>query len=122
MSQPVKVSEELLLAARTASQQMERSMAGQIEFWARLGRAVEPLLTGQQMVALQRAQKAQALAVSVSKVDTDAGRQVLSDYLRHQPFPHYEPCPEKPGFLIRIDEDGTPTQGRFVRRQFVPTE
>jgi hypothetical protein len=38
MSQPVKVSEALLLDARLAGEAPERSIAGQIEYWARLGR------------------------------------------------------------------------------------
>src|ERR1043166_4159585 len=37
------------------SEVAERSIAGQIEFWARLGRAVEPLLRGDKALALRRA-------------------------------------------------------------------
>ena len=44
MSQPVKVSDSLVLDARLTGEVAERSIAGQIEFWARLGRAIEPLL------------------------------------------------------------------------------
>ena len=39
MSQPVKLSDSLVLDARLASEVVERSIAGQIEFWARVGRA-----------------------------------------------------------------------------------
>ena len=45
MSQPVKLPDELVLDARLAAGAAERSIAGQIEFWAQLGRAAEPLLT-----------------------------------------------------------------------------
>ena len=34
---------------------VERSIAGQIELWAKLGRALEPLLRGDQVLALARA-------------------------------------------------------------------
>ena len=44
MSQPVKLSDELVLDARLTSKAAERSIAGQIEFWAQLGRAIEPLV------------------------------------------------------------------------------
>ena len=37
MSQPVKLSESLVLDARLAGDAVERSIAGQVEFWARLG-------------------------------------------------------------------------------------
>ena len=48
MSQPVKISDALVLDARLTGEVTERSIAGQIEFWARLGRAIEPLLRGDQ--------------------------------------------------------------------------
>lgn len=44
MSQPVKLSDELVLDARLAAESFERSIGGQIEFWAQLGRAVDTLL------------------------------------------------------------------------------
>ena len=44
MGQPVKLSDKLVLEARLAGEDNERSIAGQIEHWARLGRAVESLL------------------------------------------------------------------------------
>jgi hypothetical protein len=46
MSQPVKLSDELVLDARLTGEIAERSIAGQIEFWANLGRAIEPLVSG----------------------------------------------------------------------------
>jgi hypothetical protein len=41
VSQPVKLSGSLVLDARLAGETVERSIAGQVEFWARLGRSVE---------------------------------------------------------------------------------
>jgi hypothetical protein len=52
MSQPVKLSDSLLLDARLAGDAMARSIAGQVEFRARLGRWVELLLEGRQVLAL----------------------------------------------------------------------
>ena len=51
MSQPVKLSDDLVLDARLAGELLERSIAGQIEFWAQLGRAMEPLLMGATVMA-----------------------------------------------------------------------
>jgi len=42
MSQPVRVSDTSALDARLTGEAAARSIAGQIEFWARLGRASEP--------------------------------------------------------------------------------
>ena len=43
LSQPVIVWDALLLDARLAGEAVERSIAAQIEFWAKIGRALEPL-------------------------------------------------------------------------------
>lgn len=40
----------------------ERSIVGQIEYWAQLGRAIEPLLQGAQTLALRRAGALKPLA------------------------------------------------------------
>jgi hypothetical protein len=120
MSQPVKVSDALLLDARVASAALERSIAGQIEFWARLGRALEPVLRGDQALALCRSGAVRPLSNSLEEVDLPAGRQRVVDYLNSGPFPHYEGARENPGWLVRIEADGQRTVGRFVNRQFEP--
>jgi hypothetical protein len=118
MSQPVKLSDALVLDARITGELVERSIAGQVEFWARLGRSIEPLLDGDQVLALCRNATTRPLSECVASVDSEQGRQRLESYLEHQPFPHYEAHPSRTGLLIRIDEDGRRTSGRFVRRQF----
>jgi ParD-like antitoxin of type II bacterial toxin-antitoxin system len=118
MSQPVKLTDELVLDARLTAEVSQRSIAGQIEFWAQLGRAIEPLLSGAQSLALHRAGRAQPLSTMLESVDTDAGRTRVADYVAELPFPHYETAPDAPGMLVRVDEDGTRTIGRFVNREF----
>ena len=118
MSQPVKLSDELVLDARLIAEAAERSIAGQIEYWAQLGRAIEPLLQGAQALALRRAGAARPLSECLEQVDTPSGRSRVADYLGAQPFPHFEPAEDRPGLLVRIDADGTRTTGRFVNREF----
>lgn len=120
MSQPVKLSDSLVLDARLAGDVVERSIAGQVEFWARIGRAVETLLQGQQVIALCRSGAVQPLSQLLESVDAPAGRKRVAAYLASQPFPHYRPHPDQPGLLERIEEDGTRTVGRFVNRVFRP--
>jgi hypothetical protein len=119
MSQPVKLSDELVLEARTVGAVARRSIAGQVEFWARLGKSIEPLLRGDRALALQRSGTARSLAESIQAVDTAVGRDRVRTYLESLPFPHFEPCQDEAGMLVRIDEDGTRTRGRFVNREFV---
>jgi len=118
MSQPVKLSDSLVLDARVVGDIAERSIAGQIEFWASLGRAIEPVLDGARALALARSGRARPLSKCLAEVDAAAGRKRVSDYLASIPFPHYEPAPRAPGVLVRIEADGRRTLGRFVRRRF----
>jgi hypothetical protein len=120
MSQPVKLSDSLVLDARLAGEAWERSIAGQVEFWARLGRSLELLLDGQQVLALSRTAAVRPLSECLESVDSPAGRERVAAYLNSEPFPHYEPHPDRPGLLIRIDADGSRTVGRFRNRQFQP--
>lgn len=118
MSQPVKVSDALVLDARLMGQATQRSIAGQIEFWARLGRALEILLRGDQILALSKAGKAKPLSACVNSIDSSEGHKRLAEHLRCLPFPHYEPAPGS--LLVRIEASGKRTTGRFVNRKFVP--
>jgi len=120
MSQPVKLSDGLVLDARLAGGVVERSIAGQVEFWARLGRSVELLLEGRQVLALCRSGTARPLSACLESVDTPEGRERVANFLESGPFPHYQPHPDRPGLLVRIDGSGRRTVGRFVKRQFQP--
>ena len=120
MSQPVKLSDGLVLDARLAGAVVERSIAGQVEFWARLGRSVDLLLEGQQVLALCRNATARPLSECLESVDSAEGRERVATYLESGPFPHYQPHPDRPGLLVRTDANGKRTVGRFVKRQFQP--
>lgn len=122
MSQPVKLSDSLVLDARLSSELVERSIAGQVEFWARLGRAIEPLLRGPQVLALCRTGAARPLSNCLESADSTEGRARLTAFLETQPFPHYAPHPQQPGLLVRTDSDGRQTPGRFVQREFQPVK
>lgn len=120
MSQPVKLSDALVLDARIAAQAQERSITGQVEFWAKLGRSVELLLNGRQMLRLQRYAGARPLSELLDEVDSATGREKLKAFLESEPFPHFEPHLSLPGILVRIEENGLRTTGRFVNRAFIP--
>jgi hypothetical protein len=122
MSQPVKLSDALVLDARIAGEVEERSIAGQVEFWAKLGQSLDMLLEGRQVLALRRNAGTQPLSEALASVNTSAGRKRLADTLASQPYPHFEPYPGRAGLLIRTDEDGKQMVGRFVNRVFSVVE
>lgn len=119
MGQPVKLSDALVSDARFASELTERSMAGQIEFWASLGRAVDGLLRGKDALALRQHGSGRPLSECLNEVETSIGRQRVQSVLAARPFPHFEDVPGQPDLLVRIDADGTRTVGQFVGHQFV---
>ncbi|MEK7858036.1 MAG: hypothetical protein AAB320_02750 [Elusimicrobiota bacterium] len=122
MGQPVKLADGLILDARMAGEVEHRSIAGQIEFWAELGEALEPLLQGIQVMALMRSKSAQPLSASLESVDSRVGRRRVADHLKSLSFPHYEAAPGRSGFLVRTEKDGVRTVGRFINRQFTSSD
>lgn len=122
MGQPVKLSDHLMLEARRVAGESQRSLAGQIEHWARLGRAIDTVMRPVTALKLKRRAPAPAVSARLEDIDTPAGRARVAAGLASEPFPHFEVAPGRPGFLVRIDEDGTRTLGRFVKRKFVPVK
>jgi hypothetical protein len=62
------------------------------------------------------------LSECLKSVDSPAGRRRVTEFLQSQPWPHYEPHPDQPGVLIRIEANGKRAVGRFVNRQFQPVK
>jgi hypothetical protein len=122
MGQPVKLSDELVDDARAVVPFSQRSIAGQIEFWAGLGKSIEPLLRGDQALALQMSGGERPLSQLLSEVETAKGRKRLEATLKKRPYPHYKPVPDRPDLICRIEEYGTETVGRFVGREFKAIE
>jgi hypothetical protein len=122
MSQPVKLSDDLVLDARLTGEASERSIAGQVEHWARLGRAVEAVLRTGEVIALKRRGDVRPLSAALTAPETPEGQARLRVHLDERPYPHFEVSPDHPGLLVKIDADGTRTVGRFVQRVFTPVE
>lgn len=117
----MKLSDDLVLDARMVGKAARRSIAAQVEYWAALGRAIGLVVRGWQALALSQAAAARPLSECLALVDTPDGRRRVAEFLHERPYPHYEPAPDSPGLLVRVDEDGTRTLGRFVHRKFQPT-
>lgn len=122
MGQPVKLSDELVDDARAVVPFSQRSIAGQIEFWAGLGKAIEPLLRGDRSILLRMSGAERPLSQAIAEVDTAKGRQRVEAYLKDRPYPHYKPVAGDPELIRRIEADGSEVIGRFVGRNFVQVE
>jgi hypothetical protein len=95
---------------------------GQIEYWPKLGRAVELHLRAGEALRLKRAGEARPLSSLLSSVGSAGGRKRLAAHLATRPYPHFEAAPGKRGLLVKIEEDGSRTVGRFVNRKFRPSK
>jgi hypothetical protein len=131
MPQPVKLSNAVVSAARKAASEANRSIAGQVEHWATLGRAIEGMLTSADASALKRSKgslenvipdvaKRLAVANAIAHALDTSSRTGLTERVVPSDQPKYGPDPAFPGLVVRVDPDGTRTPGRFVNRWFVP--
>lgn len=122
MGQPIKISDDLALAAREEADVCERSIASQVEHWARIGRAAEQVLGHGQVVALKRRAALPEFSEAMREATCEAGQRKALRHLAKLGAPRFGVDPDRPGFVIRIDPDGSRTHGRFVNRQFVAAE
>ena len=114
MGQPIKLSDEMILEARTAGAAMGRSIAGQVEFWASLGKAMERVMNGATIANARHRSSALSLSESIETINQPIGRARLESYLASRPFPRFVADPVAERVFIREDADGTRTAGRFV--------
>jgi ParD-like antitoxin of type II bacterial toxin-antitoxin system len=119
MGQPVKLSDEMILEARVAGAAMGRSIAGQVEFWAKVGRDLERVANRTQIERLHE-RATLPLSEIVATINEPAGRARLKAYLESRPFPRFSAHPEYARVFTREDADGTSIVGRFNRGVFEP--
>jgi hypothetical protein len=129
MPQPVKLSNALVSAARRVASDANRSIAGQVEHWAILGRAIEGMLTSSDASALKRSKgsienvipdvaKRLAVANAIAHALDSSSRTGLVERIAASE-PKYTSDRAFPGLAVRVDPDGTRTPGRFVDRRFI---
>jgi hypothetical protein len=118
MSRSVKLSDDLVLDARIAGETFKRSAADQIEFWVNLGRSVELVLNGRQVLTLSRIGASQPLSSLIENADSPEGCARVAAVIEQQPFPHYRSYPGKRRLLERTDANSKSTVGRVVNGEF----
>lgn len=101
MPQPVKLSDPLINAARTVAPEADRSIAGQIEHWARLGRVAERVLTFDESAHLKRddfATPSADLALASAAIDQ------LRDAVREEEPPTYDAMTPSGGWPTWVEQ------------------
>lgn len=127
MGMPVKLSDELVESAREEAANTDRSLTGQIEHWAKIGRSVETVLRHKDIRALKRSPLSAALTpvaqraiqTALERVVTETDRASLARSLKAGRTV-YQSDPAGSGLTERIEPDGTRTLGQFRKRRFVP--
>lgn len=125
----IKLSDSLAEDARAASEGADRSLTGQVEHWARLGKAVEPLFTPPTIAALKKAggdlsaledERERARIIGILDAFHGTSREILREKLNLSGKSLIEPDPGVPGGFIRFNPDGTSQKGLIQGREFVP--
>lgn len=120
MPTAIKISTELAEEARAAAADADRSLTGQIEHWARIGKSIEPRLSSAAVAALKRSggelsaledaeERARVLAILASLQDTP--RDEVAAHLRLREKVFFEPDADHPDGLVKINPDGSRVPG-----------
>jgi len=126
---PVRLQNELMLAAKTAGKQLHRSAAEQIEYWASLGRSVSQAVNPDTLLAVSTGlAQLKVVPVEVPEIDPD---DVFASLERDREAgslansvsnsaTRYQASASHLGLLERLCGDGSITLGQFLNGEFVP--
>jgi hypothetical protein len=128
----IKISKNLAEAARSAAEWSDRSITGQIEHWASLGKAVESQISvaaamelkkcGGNLNALESSEQRvslESVLQQLGAVSSGNARSSLAAKLRQEHTYLYESSATHPGCVERIAADGTRVIGKMVEGKFV---
>ena len=128
---PVRLQDALMRSAALTGARQHRSAAQQIEYWASLGREVAALLDPDRLLAVQaglaRLHVEPVTAPSVipqqvfAALEADRSSGVLANSVSSAPV-RYQACSSRPGYLERLDRDGSRSVGRFANGEFLACE
>jgi hypothetical protein len=118
-SVPLRIDSELVNHARSAGALFDRPPTAQIEHWAKLGRVLDSILSGESISKVKQRGKVADLDQVVGLSQTERGRKKALAMIAKHAGPTYESDPSAPDLLVERRADGTARRGRFVNRRFV---
>ena len=118
---PVKLSGELVEEARNSAKLFHRSLTGQIEHWASIGRAIESQLPGDDLSRLlgrvggtmkigrvaEANQRQEIAAILTDFMGQSAGDAGWLREISARGVPLYGSEPGQAGTIVRLNPDGT---------------
>ena len=127
---PIKLSGELVEDARSSAKLFHRSLTGQIEHWATLGRAIESQVSGDALAQLlerlggtmkigrvaeagQRKQVAAVLAEFLTQAPGAADNSWLHD-MSKRGIPLYGTTAAQPGKIVRLEPAVAPATAELA--------
>lgn len=125
---PVRLQQDLMLAASTAGQRQHRSAAEQIEYWASLGRSVSKAVNPDNLLEVTAGlSEIKVVPIRVPPINPDdvfatVERDRCSGQLQgviSASSVRYQASSEYPGQLERINADGSSTVGQFSMGAFI---
>jgi hypothetical protein len=115
---PLRIDTDLVNEARESAALMDRTPTAQIEFWAKLGRVMEGVLTHDAIVTVKEASRVKNLDELLAMASTPDGKKRALAVIHRHKGPTYSADPSEPGVLIESMPDGARRRGRFVNRRF----
>lgn len=119
---PVRLEASLMKSAAIAGDVFKRSAVEQVEYWAAIGRVVDPTITANDLLALKagliqvKLEKKKGVFVDAPSLlaEIDATRQSgsLQDDIAPN-FPKYQASIAYPGYLEQVSDDGRIVVGQF---------
>ena len=117
---PLRIDTELVNRAREAAALMDRTPTAQIEFWAKLGRVMEGVLTHDAIVTIKDTSRVKRLDEVFALVSTPEGKERALAEIRRHKGPTYSVDPHEPAVVMESMPDGSKRRGLFVNRRFTP--
>jgi len=128
MTIPLRLDDDLVSAAAQVGSIQKRTTRKQIEFWAELGKAVEPLLDitdvyaiiqGLKRINVEPVTSAPVASSDVfNSLESSRKSEALLKKVAPSPF-YYEASLSNPGLLDRVTTDSGKRQtGRFINGEF----
>jgi hypothetical protein len=111
----------------------DRSMAGQIEHWVKLGKVVEAVLVSSEIRAVKENSRAlsrgttgkgmlEKILSSLNQLIISPDRTSIKAGIMAAGVPVYQSDPARPGRIVKISPDGSRVSGNFRNGSFVPAE